>query len=61
LDREFRLRETQRVEIRGEAFNVRNMTWFNNPALTLKTTQTFGQIRGAQDPRIIQMALKVVF
>ena len=61
LSRELRITEGQRVELRGEAFNLLNMTRFNNPAATLNTTATFGQIRSAQDPRILQLAMKYTF
>jgi hypothetical protein len=61
LSRGFRVRENINVELRGEAFNLTNSyragpvtTGLNNPA-------QFGQILTALDPRIMQVALKVVF
>ena len=71
LSRTFNIREMQRLEVRAEAFNV-----FNSfrpgcapgasacPAGGVNTTlnsNTFGQIRNALDPRIMQFALKYAF
>ena len=64
--------EGQRIEFRAEAFNVTNslrrdpLYGGNNlydPATftTASNTSSFGQIRNAQDPRIMQFALKYVF
>jgi len=61
LVRQFRIREGQRLEIRGEAFNVTNTLRSNNPGVTLSTPSTFGRILSAQDPRIMQIAAKFVF
>jgi hypothetical protein len=61
VSRQFRFRETQRFEVRAEAFNVTNSFRPQNPATALNNTATFGQIRTAQDPRIVQFALKYVF
>jgi hypothetical protein len=47
-------------QFRAEAFNVFNNVNFTNPASTLSDTG-FGQITSAQDPRILQFALKLVF
>jgi hypothetical protein len=70
LSREFRIRERQTLELRGEAFNVTNS--FRPGALSgglpnggsgVVTTfsNTFGQILSALDPRILQFAAKFVF
>jgi hypothetical protein len=72
ISRFFQVRENQRIEIRGEAFNVTNSLRRDplgnnnttyNPAdfYTFSSTATFGQIRNAQDPRIMQFAVKYVF
>jgi hypothetical protein len=64
--------EGQRIEIRGEAFNVTNSlrrdplatgNALYDPATfyTFSNTNTFGQIKNAMDPRIMQFALKYVF
>jgi hypothetical protein len=60
VSRSFQLTETQRVEIRGEAFNVTNGFRRANPATALNSA-TFGQVISALDPRIMQFALKYVF
>jgi len=54
------VRENQRVEFRAEAFNLTNSVRYNNPTSNL-STNTFGQITSALDPRIMQFALKYVF
>lgn len=63
--REFRVYERSRLQIRAEAFNVFNNVRLNNPTaaqgLTLSASTTFGTITSAQDPRILQLAMKFVF
>ena len=55
------LGETGRVEYRFEAFNLFNATHMSNP-VTGMTNPKFGQITGTDgDPRILQMALKVIW
>jgi hypothetical protein len=61
LWRSFRLREQVHADLRWEAFNVLNHARFNNPGTSLSSGNTFGIISSAQDPRIMQVALKVVF
>ena len=67
LVRAFRFNSTQRIEARVEAFNAFN--WFrpsdrpglpNAPVRNLTST-TFGRILSADDPRIMQFALKYSF
>ena len=60
LSRTFRIREKQSVQFRAEAFNLPNRVNLNNPITNLNSS-TFGQIQSAQDPRIMQLALKYVF
>jgi hypothetical protein len=71
LSRTFRLRERWQLEGRAEAFNVINHPNFvgANPTLypaqtaltTTLSSSTFGQIQNANDPRILQFALKLHF
>lgn len=70
LSKSFSLRERFKVQFRAEYFNVFNRVNFNAPGATstTATNQTntvsaagFGSIRGAGDPRIGQLALKVIF
>jgi len=60
LSRAFRVRETQRLEFRGEAFNLTNSFRMNDPTTVLNST-VFGQVTSAKDPRIMQFVLKYVF
>ncbi len=60
LTRTFQIRENQRFEFRGEAFNVTNSLRRQDPTSTVNSN-TFGQVRNAYDPRIMQFALKYVF
>jgi hypothetical protein len=59
--REFRILEGARLQFRAEAFNVLNNVRFNNPSVTLSNPSTFGNITSAQDPRILQLAMKFTF
>ena len=61
LVRSFRLREGITTQFRFEAFNVFNNVRFNNPGVGVSSTATFGNITSAQDPRILQLAMKVTF
>ena len=63
LSRTFSLREMSKIEVRAEAFNVTNSFRPGAPgtAFTTVSNNTFGQIRTALDPRILQFALKYVF
>jgi hypothetical protein len=60
LARLFRIRENQNIEFRAEAYNVLNS--FRTGAIeTNLSSAQFGKIRNAQDPRILQFALKYAF
>jgi hypothetical protein len=52
---------THRIEARLESFNLMNWTRYNNPATNFNAANTFGRITTAQDPRIMQFALKYDF
>jgi len=60
LSRTFQFRETQRLEFRGEAFNITNSFRMNDPTTTLNSS-IFGQVTSAKDPRIMQFVLKYAF
>jgi hypothetical protein len=61
LVREFAIRERENLQFRAEAFNVLNNVRFMNPSVTLTAPSTFGNITSAQDPRILQLAMKFNF
>ena len=64
LSRNFRFKESQRLELRAEAFNLTNSFRMDIPTTNTTTTitsSTFGQITAARDPRIMQFALKYFF
>jgi Carboxypeptidase regulatory-like domain/TonB dependent receptor len=63
LFKEFPISESKHFEFRAEVFNLTNTPWFSNPSqLNYTEPSTFGEIStlrdGANDPRIIQFALK---
>jgi hypothetical protein len=76
LSRAFRFRESQRLEVRAEAYNVLNSFRPGCPSGTtgaasggcpvggvnaVFSSNVFGQIRNSLDPRILQFALKYAF
>jgi hypothetical protein len=60
LARVFKIREKASVMFRAEAFNLPNHVNPGNPIVDL-TSNNFGKILSANDPRIMQLALKLVF
>ena len=60
VSRTFQVRETQKLEVRAEAFNVTNSLHMENPTTNL-SSNIFGQVTSAKDPRIMQFALKYYF
>ena len=58
--KEIPLRERIHAQFRGEFFNAFNHAQFGQPDLTVGDV-LFGAIRGARDPRIVQLALKVLW
>ena len=55
------LTERVSLQFRAEAFNVTNHTNFNTFLSTRFGSSLFGKIGSARDPRILQLALKLVF
>jgi hypothetical protein len=60
LVRRIQVRESQRIEIRAEAFNLLNHANLGSPGAALNSA-SFGKINSADDPRIMQFALKYSF
>lgn len=60
ISRIFPIHESLNATLRLEAFNVLNHPNFKNPTSGL-TSSTFGQISGANDPRIFQGSVKFNF
>ncbi|HYP13379.1 MAG TPA: hypothetical protein VEQ63_05615, partial [Bryobacteraceae bacterium] len=62
LFKTFPIRERLRLQFRAEAFNLTNTPWFPAPATGLGSTNA-GVVTLAQqnDPRNIQLALRVTF
>jgi hypothetical protein len=70
LSRSIAIREAQHLEFRAEAFNVTNsfrpggistQGASGSGAFLSLASNTFGQVRNALAPRILQFALKYVF
>jgi hypothetical protein len=49
------------LELRAEVFNVFNHTQFFSPDGNITNGASFGQVRRAQDPRLIQLAMRFTF
>ncbi|MBT9332412.1 TonB-dependent receptor [Paracidobacterium acidisoli] len=56
----FHKMEGERLQFRAEAFNLLNRVNFNNPNATI-SSKSAGTITSANDPRILQFALKYMF
>jgi hypothetical protein len=52
--------ERLRLRFEAEFFNLLNRVNLSSPNLTVSSA-AFGRIRGARDPRIGQLALKLLF
>jgi hypothetical protein len=63
LQKTFGFTEATKLEFRAEAFNVFNHTQFNTPSGNIDNNvpQGFGYVTSANDPRIMQIALKLHF
>jgi hypothetical protein len=60
LFKSFAWKERARLQFRAECFNFLNHPNLGAPSNTV-TSPTFGRITTALDPRIMQLALKVIF
>jgi hypothetical protein len=58
--KEFPVRERVRLQFRAEFFNFFNHAQFGQPDLGVQSN-FFGQVRSARDPRISQVALKLLW
>jgi len=58
--KDFRIREPMRVQFRSEFFNAFNQVNFSNPTTSVASS-AFGRVRSANDGRVIQFALKVLW
>jgi hypothetical protein len=61
LLKDTKITESTQLQFRAEAFNVFNHTQFTNPSGNFNNTGVFGFVTGARDPRIMQLALKLLF
>ena len=60
LHKNTKINERWNTEFRAEFFNILNHTQFYNPDGNISDS-TFGQVRTARDPRLLQFALKLSF
>ena len=60
LQKDLRLTESKALQFRAEFFNAFNHAQFENPSGNF-SSGTFGTVTSARDPRIGQVALKLVF
>ncbi len=62
LFKNIQLTEAVNLQLRGEAYNVMNRVVFSGPSMNINNPATFGVIGGqANNPRLIQLGLKVIF
>jgi hypothetical protein len=54
-------REGLRLQLRGELFNAFNQINFGNPNTTASSGTSFGRITSAEDARVGQVAVKVIW
>ncbi len=61
VHKDFRLSESTQLQLRTEIFNIFNHTQFLNPDGNITNGDTFGLVRRARDPRLIQLAIRLSF
>jgi hypothetical protein len=66
LLKDTKITESMQLQFRAEAFNIWNHAQFYNPSTAIGNVDNtgrggFGYITGAQNPRIMQLALKLLF
>jgi hypothetical protein len=61
LHKDIPLAEGKTLEFRTEFFNVFNRTQFLNPDGNFSDGASFGTVSGERDPRIMQLALRLIF
>ena len=61
LFKNFQFTERWRLQFRAEAFNLQNRANFQNPNASVSAGVTFAKITAANDPRVLQFALKLFF
>lgn len=61
VQKQFRISEDKRFEFRWDIFNAANHTRFFNPDGNVTDGVDFGRVRGADAPRLMQVALKFIF
>jgi len=61
LHKDIPLVEGKTLEFRTEFFNVFNRTQFLNPDGNFSDGASFGTVSGERDPRIVQLALRLIF
>ncbi len=58
--KDFAIRESWKLQLRGEFFNALNQVNFSNPNQTVSSS-SFGRITAAASGRVIQLALKMIW
>ena len=61
MQKNFRISERSHAEFRWDIFNLANHTKFFNPDGNVTDGSDFGRVKGAGDPRLMQVALKLYF
>ena len=61
ISRTFTLMEGKTLQLRGEAFNLPNWVNLGSPVANLNSAATFGTIITSGAPRIVQVAMKLMF